>query len=53
MNNKLLYTLGFASLLLFSGCADLNQSSISSIDEENFYKSESDIEAAVNGIYQD
>lgn len=53
MNNKLLYTLGFASLLLFSGCADLNQSSISSIDEENFYKSESDIEAAVNGIYQE
>ena len=39
--------------LLFSSCADLDQSSISSIDKENFYQSKDDIETAINGIYQE
>ena len=38
--------------LLLSSCADLDQSSISSIDKENFYQSEADIKVALNGIYQ-
>ena len=41
-----------ASLLL-SSCADLDQSSISSIDKDNFYQSKADIETAINGIYQE
>ena len=38
--------------LLFTGCADLDQTSISSIDKDNFYQSKEDIETAINGIYQ-
>jgi len=38
--------------LLLSSCADLDQTSISSIDKENFYQNESDIKVALNGIYQ-
>ena len=34
------------------GCADLDQTSISSIDKDDFYKSESDVKVALNGIYQ-
>ena len=41
------------TLLLLSSCADLEQSSISSIDKENFYGSKEDIETAINGIYQE
>lgn len=43
----------FAASLLFSSCADLDQSSISSIDKDNFYQSKGDIETAINGIYQE
>ena len=43
----------FAAALLLSSCADLEQSSISSIDKDNFYQSKEDIETAVNGIYQE
>ena len=35
-----------------TACADLDQSSISSIDKEDFYQSESDIKVALNGVYQ-
>ena len=38
--------------LLISSCADLDQSSISSIDKDNFYQNESDIKVALNGVYQ-
>ena len=38
--------------LLLSSCTDLDQSSISSIDKDNFYQNESDIKVALNGIYQ-
>ena len=43
----------FATSLLLSSCADLDQSSISSIDKDNFYQSKDDIETAINGIYQE
>lgn len=43
--------------LLFSvalaGCADLDQTSLSSIDRDNFYQSKEDIETAINGVYQE
>ena len=42
-----------ATGLLFSSCADLDQTSISSIDKDNFYQSKDDIETAINGIYQE
>ena len=42
-----------AAMLAFSSCADLEQTSISSIDKDNFYKSKEDIETAINGVYQE
>ena len=42
----------FISVALI-GCADLDQTSISSIDKENFYQSREDIQTAINGIYQE
>lgn len=38
--------------LLLSSCADLDQTSISSIDKDNFYQSEADVKVALNGVYQ-
>ena len=52
MNTKI-YNKIFAAVLLFSSCADLEQTSLSSIDRDNFYKSKVDIETAINGIYQE
>ena len=46
------YLIPFTAILLF-GCADLEQTSLSSIDRDNFYQSKSDIETAINGIYQE
>ena len=43
----------FAAALLLNSCADLDQTSLSSIDRDNFYKSKEDIETAINGIYQE
>ena len=37
----------------FTSCADLEQTSLSSIDRDNFYSSKEDIETAVNGVYQE
>ena len=50
--------LGFLPFYLFTllpliGCADLDQTSISSIDKDNFYQSKEDIQTAINGIYQE
>ena len=42
-----------AAALTLSSCADLEQSSISSIDKDNFYQSKEDIETAINGVYQE
>ena len=46
------FLLPFTTILFF-GCADLEQTSLSSIDRDNFYQSKSDIETAINGIYQE
>ena len=40
------------TLLPLSSCADLDQTSHSSIDIDNFYQSESDLQVALNGVYQ-
>ena len=48
---SLAYILGAG--LLLSSCADLDQTSISSIDKNNFYQSKEDIETAINGIYEE
>ena len=55
---KHLISLSFIiSQLLFSvalaGCADLDQTSLSSIDRDNFYQSKEDFETAINGVYQE
>ena len=55
---KHLISLSFIiSQVLFSvalaGCADLDQTSLSSIDRDNFYQSKEDIETAINGVYQE
>ena len=49
---KIISTYFFGAALLLSGCADLDQTSISSIDKDDFYQSEADIKVALNGIYQ-
>ena len=51
MNTKIYHIAAIASYLLI-GCADLDQSSISTIDKEDFYQSEADIKVALNGVYQ-
>jgi len=54
MNKKnIIYTLALASTLILGSCADLDQSPISSIDKDNFYKSKTDVEAAINGVYEE
>ena len=45
------FLLPLSSFLVIS-CADLEQTSLSSIDRDNFYQSKEDIETAINGIYQ-
>lgn len=47
---KTIYATLAAALL--ASCADLDQTSISSIDKDDFYQSTSDIEAALNGVYK-
>ena len=37
----------------FTGCADLDQEPLSSIDRDNFFGSKEDIETAINGIYEE
>ncbi len=49
MKNNI-YTL--AMLIVLSSCVDLDQTPISTIDKDDFYKSESDIRVALNGVYQ-
>ena len=40
-----------AASLLVTGCADLDQTTNSSIDSNQFYQSKDDVETAINGIY--
>lgn len=47
---KIYYTL-LASLLI-SSCTDLDQTSLSNIDKNDFYKTESDFQVALDGVYQ-
>ena len=51
--NRIKYTTWLALPIFAVACADLDQTSISSIDKEQFYNSKSDIETAINGIYQE
>lgn len=54
MNKKnIIYLLTLASSLVLGSCADLDLSPKSSIDKDNFYQSKADIEAAINGVYQE
>lgn len=50
--SSILFHISFGVALL-SGCADLEQTSLSSIDRDNFYSNKEDIETAMNGIYQE
>lgn len=49
IRNKILLIFS-AALLLFS-CTDLDENPMSSIDSDNFYKTENDAKAAINGVY--
>ena len=48
-----LFTILYSLFTVLVSCADLDQTSISSIDKDNFYQSKNDIETAINGIYQE
>lgn len=56
INNKyaagVIFSLFPLSAFLFTSCADLDQTSVSSIDKDDFYQTESDVRVALNGIYQ-
>ncbi len=53
MKKTTLYILSALLLGTVAGCADLDQSPQSSINREEFYQSEEDIEAAISGIYEE
>ena len=53
LSSFLVKTLLPLSAFLVTSCADLEQTSLSSIDRDNFYQSKEDIETAINGIYQE
>ena len=42
----------FTLIPLLTACTDLDQTAQSSIDKDNFYQSEADLQAAVNGVYE-
>ena len=48
-----LFTIHYSLFTVLVSCADLEQTSISSIDKDDFYQSKEDIETAINGIYQE
>lgn len=37
---------------ILTSCVDLGQTSLSDIDKDNFYQTESDLQVALNGVYQ-
>ena len=53
LSSFLVKTLLPLSAFLVTRCVDLEQTSLSSIDRDNFYQSKEDIETAINGIYQE
>jgi hypothetical protein len=53
MKNKWIYIWLLGAVFGLGSCADLDQSSISSIDKDKFYNSVADIEAAIKGVYQE
>lgn len=53
MNKKIsIHTLALLTALTVGSCADLDQVSLSAIDKDQFYQSESDLQVALNGVYQ-
>lgn len=51
-NMRKLYLIYIAAAgLLLTACTDLDQSPLSSIAKDEFYQSESDVKAALNGVY--
>lgn len=50
LRNNIIYIIGVAAFLL-TGCTNLDEDPRSSIDSDNFYKTELDAKAAVNGVY--
>lgn len=53
INKKLVFHFSLFLFPFLAGCADLEQTSLSSIDRDNFYSNKEEIEAAINGIYQE
>lgn len=53
MKRTILYILSATLIGAATSCADLDQTPKSSIDREEFYQSTEDIEAAINGIYDE
>ena len=52
MKNKITtYILTAMALFFSAGCVDLDQTPQSSIDKDDFYQSEADLQAALNGVY--
>lgn len=49
---KNIYTYAIGVALILTGCSDLDQTAQSAIDKDNFYQSEADLQAALNGVYQ-
>ena len=45
------YILTVTALFFSAGCVDLDQTLQSSIDKDEFYQSEADLQAALNGVY--
>lgn len=45
------YILTVVALFFSAGCVDLDQTLQSSIDKDEFYQSEADLQAALNGVY--
>lgn len=49
---KNIYKWLIGAVVVLTSCADLDQTSISSIDKDDFYQSEAEIEAALLGVYE-
>ncbi len=52
MKKLTIIAFAFLNILTWSACNDLDQTSQSAIDKENFYQSEADLQAALYGVYQ-
>ena len=52
MRKNIFLPIIIASAVQLVSCADLDQTSQSTIDKDDFYQSESDLQGALNGVYQ-